>query len=73
MVIAWAPRWEKKEKKIGVAEKKIGEPSEPRDILAEGSARLALMAVIYFFLFDPVFCLPFSPTAESGLRPYGYD
>ena len=46
MVLAWAPRWEKKEKKIG-------ERSDPRGILAGGDRS----ARDIFFLFDPVFCL----------------
>ena len=53
MVIAWAPRWEKKEKKIRMVEKKIGQRSGPRGIL-EGGDRSARDI---FFLFDPVFCL----------------
>ena len=60
-MIAWAPRWEKKEKKID-------ERSEPRGILA-GRDR---SPIYIFFLFDPVFCL-FGPTAEPGPRLYGYD
>ena len=73
MVIAWAPHWEKKEKKIGVVEKKkIGEPSEPRGILAEGERSARSDGRYIFFLIWSCF-LPFSPTAESGLRPYCYD
>ena len=61
MVIAWAPRWEKKEKKIGVVEKKIGKPSEPRGILAEGERSARSDGRYIFFLIWSCFLFAFFP------------
>ena len=63
---AWdqAPHCEKKEKKIGVGEKKkIGERSEPRGSLALGSLRSPII-----FLFDRAPFFAISPTTEPGSK-----
>ena len=62
---AWdqAPHCEKKEKKIGVGEKKKSASEASREVVSLGSLRSPII-----FLFD---CAPFfaiSPTAEPGSK-----